>query len=615
MSRQQWCATRRRRRCAPVRLFCAARRLAAYAAVCIGAILSPCVVHANDIATAEFYLQSGSGHQQGPFVGNYNVNTLLGADRFYNAGLTGSNAIMANIEAGYAWTGHETLAHAQLIPTSGSAAGEFDRHGTWVAMVMGGRQGGANPGDYQIGMAPDAQLFSGAIATDWPNNNPSFPRYTASFNYSPSSISTFGPYRAAFLNGLSTSSGLRSADVINSSFVASNSEEAVRGNDRFAGVIDALINENPRTLVTFAAGNTRPNGAGPNRVPSPASGYNLLAVAALTSHGGAFDQPSAFSNGGPNNYADPTGGFRRAARQVIDIAAPGEQFSLAYYGGQTGGNGLTVYGPADGPPGGPDYYTRWISGTSFAAPTVAGGAALLYDAAHSLLTATPDARDGRVMKSVLMNSAEKTLDWDNGQVPHANGNGGVLTSRGLDDRVGAGRMNLDSAFDQLLSGTTDVAGTGQGMLGSVDPIGWDFGLVTEGITNDYLIDQPLKTGSTFSATLNWFRERSTSGTTNFVEEGQDNLDLELWSSLGGTALELISESRSIYNNVEHFSFDIPQTGEYMLRVRWTSELFDVFGDANSEIYGLAWSGVAVPEPASIVLLAAGAALLVVRRRK
>ena len=77
---------------------------------------------------------------------------------------------MANIEAGHIWNGHETLSQLTYIPTSG-AAGQFDRHATWVGMVMGGRLGGANPGEYQRGMAPNAQLASGAIATSWPAGN------------------------------------------------------------------------------------------------------------------------------------------------------------------------------------------------------------------------------------------------------------------------------------------------------------------------------------------------------------------------------------------------------------------------------------------------------------
>jgi hypothetical protein len=482
-------------------------------------------------------------------------------------------------------------------------------------MVMGGRPGGADPGDYQRGMAPDAQLLSGAIATGWPNSS-SFPRYTATFNVNFNAISTYGPYRAAFITGVTGAGGTRTADVINSSYIGNTGSSGITGTDRLAGTLDALVNENPRTLLTLAAGNTLPSGEGPNLVPSPASSYNDLTVAALGPNDGSYDLPSYFSNGGPNDYADPTiVGTISTARQVIDIAAPGENFSTAYYGGETGGNGPGVFGPANGPAGGPDWYTRNISGTSFSAPTVAGGAALLYDAAYAMLGSTPDARDARVMKAVLMNSADKTLGWDNGQTSHPNGNGGVLTNQGLDNRVGAGRMNLDRAFDQLLAGTTDVAGIQHGLLGSVDSIGWDFGEVAEGITNDYLINGILEAGETLTATLSWFRDRSTLGTTNFTDASYDNLDLEMWSAAGGTAANLISESSSQYNNAEHFQFTIPQTGEYMMRVRWTGELFDLVGDANSELYGLAWWSVAVPEPATLVLLALAVPTLLCARRR
>ena len=61
---------------------------------------------------------------------------------------------------------------------------------------------------------------------------------------------------------------------------------------------------------------------------------------------------------------------------------------------------------------------------------------------------------------------------------------------------------------------------------------------------------------------------------------------------------LIAESKSLYNNSEHFSFNLPTTAQYLFRVHWTSELFDLVGDANSEHYGLAWS-VAVPEPGTL----------------
>ena len=65
-----------------------------------------------------------------------------------------------------------------MIPTTGTVLGEFDRHATVVGMIMGGRLGGANPGPYQLGIAPDAQLYSGAIATNWVGT-----RFTTSFDF------------------------------------------------------------------------------------------------------------------------------------------------------------------------------------------------------------------------------------------------------------------------------------------------------------------------------------------------------------------------------------------------------------------------------------------------
>jgi hypothetical protein len=544
--------------------------------------------------SSDFYLESGYPNPTrlpGPFTGAVDANPLVGATRFYDAGYTGTRALMANIEAGYIWNGHETLSHVGLIPTSG-ASGEFDRHATAVGMLMGGRLGGANPGEYQRGIAPDAQLYSGAIATSWAGT-----RFTTSFFFDWNSVSTYGPYKAAF-TGISTPGGLRNADVINSSWAGNIGLFGTDGTDQLSSTLDALANANPHTLFVVAGGNS---GAGPNQVPSPASGYNNLTVAALTYDGGAYDLPSTFSSGGPDGYQDPLRSVANS-RQVIDIAAPGENFSTAYYGGQTGGNGPSLGGAADGPAGGPNYYTHSTSGTSFAAPTVAGGVALLYDASYANFSANPDARDARVMKAVLMNSAAKTKNWNNGQTPNTNGFGGVVTSQGLDNRVGAGRIDLNRAFDQLLSGTTDVPGTLPGLEGAVNPTGWDFGQVGQGVTNDYVINSVLQAGSIFNATLTWYRDRQPVGDASFSDDSYDNLDLELYSAISGVPINLISASNSRYNDTEHFSFALPTTGQYVLRVRWTEELFDNVGDLNVEKYGLAWSTAAVPEPCAVVLL-------------
>jgi hypothetical protein len=529
----------------------------------------------------------------GPFTGAVYDNQEVGATRFYDAGYTGANAVMANIEAGYIWNGHETLGHVALIPTTGAVLGEFDRHATVVGMIMGGRLGGANPGPYQLGIAPGAQLYSGAIATDWIGT-----RFTTSFNFDWTNSSTYDPYRAAFSTGIAA--GGRTADVINSSWAGSLGLFGTAGVDQISNVLDGLANTNTHTLFVVAAGN---NGAGPNQVPTPGAGYNNLTVASVAYDSGAYDIPSSFSSGGPNDYSDPIRTVA-AARQVIDIAAPGENISGAYYGGETGGNRPQLGGSPSGPAGGPDWYTHSTSGTSYSAPTVAGGVALLYDASYANFPLNSNARDARVMKAVIMNSAAKTLGWNNGQTPNPNGSGGVITTQGLDNRVGTGRLDLNRAYDQLLSGTTDVPGTLAGFQGLVNPTGWDYGQVAQNVPNDYLINSPLLIGSTFTATLDWYRDRTSPGGASFTDISYDNLDLELWSDVAGVANTLVSTSKSLYNDTEHFSFAIPATGQYTLRVLWNGEWFDTVGDLNIEQYGLAWANTtaSVPEPATLVLL-------------
>src|SRR5262249_15044183 len=124
-------------------------------------------------------------------------------------------------------------------------------------------------------------------------------------------------------------------------------------------------------------------------------------------------------------------------------------------------------------------------------------------------------------------------------------------------------------------------------------MGWDFGEVASATTNDYYFAVPLLGGSTFTATLTWFRDRRIDANDNVYDDSFDDLNLELWSVNDGTPTSLISESRSVYNSSEHFSFALPFTGEYALRIRWFGEVFDMVSDANQEVYGLAWSAVSV----------------------
>ncbi len=491
------------------------------------------------------------------------INDLLGADRFYNAGITGQSAIAANVEPGHIWPGHETLGHVTAFSHHAQAYGSttadlYDRHATWVGMIIGGRKGGTAQGDFQTGISPGVDLRSGAFNTAWIGS-----AYTMSVNYNWNTFTT--PFNTYF----------GTADVINSSWAGGDPA----GTYADTILLDSMVYSNPRTTYVVVAGNAGP---GANTVGWPGSGYNAITVGAL---GGAnaYDSLASFASRGPQDYGDPINGTIAGVRAAVDISAPGTNIKTAYYGGQAGGNNPSLSGSPSGIPGDPSSYTIGLNGSSLAAPMVTGGAALLASASYNTppLSANADSRDGRVIKAVLLNSAHKTAGWDNGQTPFG---AGVETTQSLDYHVGAGRLDLDRAYGQYLAGTTDLPGQANGNLGLVQAEGWDFGRVIDGTDNDYYINRQVKEGTTFAATLTWFRDRSASGPTVY-DNGQSDLDLIVFDATGGTFAAEVSRSISDYNVVEHLYFTAPLTGYYGIRVRFDGVLF---GTRTSEEYGLAW---------------------------
>ena len=169
-----------------------------------------------------------------PFNG-LSINRHVGADRFYNEGYTGTRAVVANVEGGHVWNGHETLGHVsnffdarQTYINNGfgfGTLGQADRHATWVAQVNGGR----GPNEYQRGIAHGADLWSGAIATSysgapWSNN----------WGWSRGHAFT-DAYALPTLSGVNG----RTADVVNSSWgFLSSSSSTLGGNNIFSVTAD-----------------------------------------------------------------------------------------------------------------------------------------------------------------------------------------------------------------------------------------------------------------------------------------------------------------------------------------------------------------------------------------
>ncbi|MFM8415080.1 MAG: S8 family serine peptidase [Planctomycetota bacterium] len=552
--------------------------------------------------------------------GTFDINAFLGADRYYDhtTSITGQNTIAFNLEAGHFWNGHETLAHVATNTTNfvnssgtwgptlaerGTITPLYDRHATWAAMLIGGRQTPVDPEIRQQGLAPATDLRSAAIATNWNGN-----AYALSFGISDAS------YATAYLGAFGV------ADVVNSSYGYTDPT----GTNIYTVFSDAMSFQSPGTLHVVSAGNEG-SGDTPNTVGAPGSGYNTLTVAALGA-ANSFNTVAGFSSRGPQafGYYNELGQVVSVAgvRAPVDIAAPGESITSAFYGDQNGGNNAALTGSTN-LGSNPDAYSAFINGTSFAAPITAGAAALVTSAAKTLptLAGNVNARRNQVVKSLLLTGADKTSGWDNGQQPVTVGSDTFIrTTQSLDWDVGAGRVNLDTTFDLQVNGQTDVPGTATGSVGAVARTGWDYGNALVGTTNDYAISDWLLGGTTFTTSLAWMRAREwDSGTGDLYEIAQANLNLSIWELDGSNNLTtLIARSESLYNTVEHLSFTLPRSGFYGLRVEYPLNTFDntttdVWGTAAfPQDYAISWQ--AVPEPGSLVLTALAAGLMPLVRR-
>lgn len=530
--------------------------------------------------------------------GTFDVNTFLGADRYYGhtTPITGQNTIATNLEAGHIWDGHEALTHVTTFTQGtsawggGSVAPLYDRHATWAGLFIGGRQTLVDPSIKQQGLAPGTDLRSAAIATDWQGS-----AYALSFGISFDTLLT--AYDASF----------GTADVINSSFGGGDPG----GTGALAWIADSYTFANSKTTYVTSAGN---EGPASNTVGSPGSSYNTITVGALGS-ANAFDSVASFSSRAPQDFGYFTSGTYvtvPGVRAAVDLAAPGASLTSAFYGGQNGGNNTSLDGSVD-EGSSPTAYSSSIAGTSFAAPIVAGGAALVASAAKTLtpLVSNTDASQSMVVKALLLTGADKTSGWNNGQANVTVGGTTFLqTTQSLDWAAGAGRMNLDKTFDIQVNGQTDVTGT-TGLLGTVEKTGWDYGGAVLGTNNDYVIGDILAESSTLTATLSWMRVREFDGS-SLYEYAQADLGLSVWAlDENDNFTTLVAQSASEYNTVEHLSFALPAWGRYGLRVEYDSNTFDNTGGqwgtvSFPQTYGLAWT--AVPEPATVVLAGIAAAI-------
>ena len=524
------------------------------------------------------------------------INETVGATAYYNAGVFGQGSYVANIEAGRVWNGHEILTGVSnsdvYVPRD--SLGAFDNHATAVGAVIAGNiPGAASLPYYQAGIAPSTRLASGAIASVI-NGDGSFEvTYQSVFD-------TYSHYfTGSFDRDLPLGSGISltltaPTDVINSSWGYTDPS----GADSLTTAIDALAAANSLTTAVFATGNNSVT------VGGPASGYNAIAVGA-SGDGSGLDYTSVatFSNGGPLGVSYTSGGTTvdiPNARAGVTLVAPGQNIVAPYTTTDS-----TAY--------------HDLSGTSFAAPAVAGGIALMKSASY--LTGMGDeGRDTRVIKAALMASATQLPGWDNGQYVS---DGVIVTTQAVDYHQGAGQLDLATALEvhtgAYLPGADGTADVGGAAGGVVDRRGWDFAsLAAVGASNDYLIDTTLYATTYLDVSLSWFREYADPVFTDNAADPnlQDlstadlrfaNLDLEIWNA---DFTRLFATSRGLYDTVEFLHYELETSGIYNLRVTYAGQ---VFGDVAATSYGLAWS--AIPEPTSLVLVVAAAGGLCLPRRR
>jgi len=280
----------------------------------------------------------------------------------------------------------------------GPSCGTTRAHATGVAGIIGARAGVARAFGFPIrntlqGFAPASRLSVGS----WCNVGDNRPRVDSAADWG--------------------------ARVITNSYFT-DTTGAVTANDRHA---DGLVHNRWRLFVK-SAGN---RGMSDGRVTSPGNGYNVLAVGDVNLGGTparANDVMSATSS-----FVDPTS--TNGDREKPEVSAPGTSIQML-------SNGFPWPGQTD-------------SGTSFAAPQVAGTAARLIQR-KPFLGIWPEQ-----LRAILMSSAVNNIEGAT-RLSDVDGAGmiGVDTAvRILDDNRHGGRHVDCNTFgqSQVVSSTTLVA--------------------------------------------------------------------------------------------------------------------------------------------------------------
>ncbi|RBQ20255.1 serine protease [Spongiactinospora rosea] len=307
----------------------------------------------------------------------------IGAPAAWAAGFDGTGTTVAVLDSGVD-AGHPDLAGRVAVQKDFTETGDGDQHGhgTHVAAIVGGS--GQGSGGARKGVAPGAKLLSGRVLD---GDGVGFASW--------------------IIAGMEWAAAEQRADVVNMSL----------GTAQPGGPLTDAVGDLTRrygTLFVVAAGNSGCQAC----VGSPGDAPEALTVGAVDRQ----DRLADFSSYGPI-------GMQRAVKP--DVTAPG----VGVVAARARGTGLGE--PVD------DSYTR-MSGTSMAAPHVAGAAALLRQARPGITAAE--------LKSLLMGTAKPGAD-----IPA--------------DKQGTGRIDVAAALAQPVQASSGPVDFGLVVVPKGEPVG------------------------------------------------------------------------------------------------------------------------------------------------
>ena len=473
-------------------------------------------------------------------------------------------------------------------------------HGTFVAGVMAGEYISVSNGTQSapfLGVAPLAKYY-GAIF-DGDGTKAGFLSLNSSLNYV---LQVSG---ASIVNNSWGSNPTSAAQLDGSTFAESLLLDEYTG---YAGKTGGTTHTYLDRLMVTSAGNS---GADTGLVGSPAESFNGLSVGALDvvnpAASGLFDAGRT-----PVARVAPYSSWRPLAdgRAGVHVVAPGTNIWSTLAINYVNQNDL-VAGVA--------------SGTSFAAPHVAGQAALLYGAVSGLFLTEKNTllfgADHKLIKALIINSAVKIPGLDATGAPQTAWQPGLLTTTGgvpnavvpLNYAVGAGSANAEEAFAQLRE-SANRFWTLDTLLTTGTERFYTFG------SGKFVSDTPSEPLLGLTATLVWDRHVDFTVSTNLADDSLgdltkdllSNLDLILQQETAPGLWEDIYLSAGTLGNVEHVYLPaLAPGGNYRLEVRGT----DIVEPSLGESYALVVGYQTAPEPGTAGLLLIGVVFLGAHRRR